>query len=334
MLAPAACPHTSACVSMRQHTSAYVSIRQRNRYVRTCCLSASLPSCCGCVGSGQRRASAAAAAASTCQHTSAYVSAYVSIRQHTSEYVSIRQHTAAYVSIRHDTAAHVSIRQHTSAHVSTRQHASAYVSIRQHTSAYVSIRACAYDRDAIFSHNPQQPREHLFACAYCCKPPERLRRIRQHTSAYVSTRQHTSAHVSIRQHTSAYVSIRQHTSEKKKIRTSAAATRSCQVLPPPRIAGIIGIAAPPASSRGASAASGETAAGWESEERERGARVVCRCACGSGEISRRASSAATCSADLRVSALRVVRTSESAATCSADLRLSALKSQRLKESAP
>jgi hypothetical protein len=38
----------------------------------------------------------------------------------------------------------------------------------------------------------------------------RTSRIRQHTSAHVSTRQHTSAYVSIRQHTSAYVSMRQH----------------------------------------------------------------------------------------------------------------------------
>jgi hypothetical protein len=114
------------------------------------------------------------------------------------------------------------------------------------------------------------------------------------------------------------------------MRTSAAATRSCQVLPP-RIAGITGIAVPPAASRGASAASGESAAGWEPEERD--AQVVCRCACGSGEMSRRASSAATCSADLRVSTLKVVQISESAATCSADLRVSALRVVRTSESA-
>jgi hypothetical protein len=57
------------------------------------------------------------------------MSAYVSIRQHTSAYVSMSQHSSAFVSIR----------QHSSAQVRTRQHTSAYVSIRQHTSAYVSI---------------------------------------------------------------------------------------------------------------------------------------------------------------------------------------------------
>jgi hypothetical protein len=100
---------------------------------------------------------------SECQHMSAYVTAYVSIRQHTSAYVSIRlpqelahtlelggpfrmptiliisillkscQHTSAHVSTRQDTSACVSIRQHTSAHVSMRQHASAYVSIHRHS---------------------------------------------------------------------------------------------------------------------------------------------------------------------------------------------------------
>jgi hypothetical protein len=92
------------------------------------------------------------------------LSAYVSIRRHTSAYVSIRQHTSAYASIRQHTSAYVSvtgeedsgaseatgcgkpkghtdsIRQHASACVSIRQHTSADVSIRQHTSAYVSIR--------------------------------------------------------------------------------------------------------------------------------------------------------------------------------------------------
>jgi hypothetical protein len=84
------------------------------------------------------------------------MSAYVSIRQHTSAYVrqywhsvvlptyaSIRnllRQTSEYVSIRKHTSAYVSIRQHTSAYVSIRQHTSAYVSILHHTSAYVSIR--------------------------------------------------------------------------------------------------------------------------------------------------------------------------------------------------
>jgi pantothenate kinase len=90
----------------------------------------------------------------------AYVTAYVSIRQHTSAYVSIVEAPTcspetydsslllllpAYVSIRQHTSAYVSIRQHTSAYVRTPPYShsclnmSAYVSIRQHTSAYVSI---------------------------------------------------------------------------------------------------------------------------------------------------------------------------------------------------
>jgi hypothetical protein len=57
--------------------------------------------------------------------------------------------------------------------------------------------------------------------SYVCH--SRWRRIRQHTSAYVSIRQHTSAYVSIRQHTSAYVSIRQHTSAYVSIRQHSSA---------------------------------------------------------------------------------------------------------------
>jgi hypothetical protein len=123
----------------------------------------------------------------------AYVSVYVSIRQHTSAYVrkglDANWHApAAYVSV------YVSIRQHTSAYASIRQHTPAFASIRQHTSAYVSTR----------QHTP------AYAIAYVC--------IRQHTCAnwhaplaarlVARIRQHTSAYVSIRQHTSAYVSIR------------------------------------------------------------------------------------------------------------------------------
>jgi hypothetical protein len=49
-------------------------------------------------------------------------------------------------------SAYVSIRQHTSAYVSIRQHTSAYVSIRQHTSAYrVAILA-------LLSEQPLKPR--------------------------------------------------------------------------------------------------------------------------------------------------------------------------------
>ncbi len=45
-----------------------------------------------------------------------YMSAGVSICQHTSAYVSLRQYSSAYVSIRQHTSAYVSIRQHTSAY--------------------------------------------------------------------------------------------------------------------------------------------------------------------------------------------------------------------------
>jgi hypothetical protein len=91
------------------------------------------------------------------------MSAYVSIRQHTSAYVSIR--TSAYVSIRQHTSAYASIRQHTSARcpfISIRQHTQACVSIRQHTSTYVS------------------------------KVPVTPPCICQHMSAYASICQHTS----------------------------------------------------------------------------------------------------------------------------------------------
>jgi hypothetical protein len=126
------------------------------------------------------------------QHTSAYVTAYVSRPAAAHPHSPTSLHTSAYVSIRMliqaDRPPLIRInrrhcmRQHTSAYVT------AYVSIRQHTSlhtsAYVSIR---------------QPSAYVS--------------MRQHTSAYFSTRQHTSAYVSIRQHTSAYVSIRQHASD-------------------------------------------------------------------------------------------------------------------------
>jgi hypothetical protein len=155
--------HTSAYVSTRQHTSAHVSIRQHtSTYVAGCrcvrvprCRSAFRVSICTFVPVKQVKAvpiavhaeltlAAANALAlfvlpagdvavhicvSIHQHTSAYVTAYVSVRH------SIRQHTSAYVSIRQHTSAHVSTRQHTSAYVT------AYVSTRQHTSAHVSIYA-------------------------------------------------------------------------------------------------------------------------------------------------------------------------------------------------
>ncbi len=125
--------------------------------------------------------------------------------------------------------------QRTSAYVSIRQHTSAYVSIRQHTSAYVSqelvpcgggfrrwksgsTTRCAR---ALRRRRTSRRRDRLLY-SYIS-----IRRIRQHTSAYVSGRQpnfspsqppvlflrtsayasiHHSAHVSTRQHTSAYLS--------------------------------------------------------------------------------------------------------------------------------
>ncbi len=90
---------------------------------------------------------------------------------------------APYIRIRQHTSAYVSIRQHTS--VNIRQQASAYVS--QQTSADVSIRQSAY----------VSRREHTWAYV----------NIREHTWAHIS--QHTSAYVSTREHASAYVSIRQ-----------------------------------------------------------------------------------------------------------------------------
>ncbi len=85
-----------------------------------------------------------------------------------SAYVSIRQHTSAYVSM----SAYVSIRQHTSAYVSIHPHTSAYVSIRQHTSAY---SRCTRQK----SH---------CACDCSCLP--------LHTSACVSIRLPSSAYAS------------------------------------------------------------------------------------------------------------------------------------------
>jgi hypothetical protein len=139
------------------------------------------------------------------------MSAYVSIRQHTSADASMRQHTSAYVIIA-AFARSCSRRSYICIHVC--QHTSAYVSIRpirQHTSAHVSIRHHCRVIPLFFA-------QVLYVS------------IRQHTSACVSTRQHTSAYVcirrviplffaqvlyvSIRPHTSymsAYVSIRQHT---------------------------------------------------------------------------------------------------------------------------
>jgi hypothetical protein len=125
------------------------------------------------------------------------MSAYVSLRQHTSAYVSIRQHTSEFVSIPALPPA-ITATAATAAAASgcfcvcccIRQHTSAYVGIRQHTSA---------------------GRLWLFLCLllpWSFEVRSRLRSLCQHTSAYVSIRQHPSVSVSIRQHTSASVSIR------------------------------------------------------------------------------------------------------------------------------
>ena len=144
------------------------------------------------------------------QHTS--VSAYVSIRQHTSacvSSVSIRWHTSAYVSIRQHTPAYLAsiwrsemrggrgIAGPTPRAACASWNTSAYVSIRQHTSAYAYVSI---------------GRLHA---------PHALPGIRQHKWAYVSIRirQHrltpraacaawnTSAYVGKRQHTFAYAYV-------------------------------------------------------------------------------------------------------------------------------
>jgi hypothetical protein len=61
------------------------------------------------------------------------------IREHMSAYVSIRQHTSAYRCLPALPRAGYTL--NTSAYVSIRQHTSAYVSIRQHTSAYRCLPA-------------------------------------------------------------------------------------------------------------------------------------------------------------------------------------------------
>ncbi len=119
------------------------------------------------------------------------MTAYVSIRQHTSAYVSrgtsaLDEHRgeryARRLMVRDDGTPHVfgcrCLILRDAAPV-LRQHTSAYVSIRQHTSAYVCIRQQSLilrDAAPVLAHN-----------------------VRQRTSAYVSIRQNMSAYVSIRQ---------------------------------------------------------------------------------------------------------------------------------------
>jgi hypothetical protein len=131
--------HTSASVSIanvsiRQHTSAYVMAVKRSTSSGST-WHIQHTSASGERGPGRVQESENA---SISQHTSAYASIYVSIRQHTSAR-RIRAHLIAAAReiqvefMSQNTSAYVSIRQHTSAYISIRQHTSAYVSIRQHT---------------------------------------------------------------------------------------------------------------------------------------------------------------------------------------------------------
>ena len=196
------CVCVNEYVSIRQHTSAYVSRRQQT-----------------CDGGGVWGHQSALCGERFCpvmlKKRSGRMSAYVSIRQHTSACVQIRQHTSKYVSIRQHTSAYVQIRQHMPAYLRIRQQTSAYVSIRQHTSAYVSIRRYTHlgeVRLLLFSFRGVFAHVLSFS-----SPPSSLslktRTLRQLSSwLHVPHRHdlHTSAYVSIRQHTSTYVNIRQH----------------------------------------------------------------------------------------------------------------------------
>jgi hypothetical protein len=140
-------------VCIHQHTSAYATTKLR---VLACLLPQHLDEL-----RRQHWRECAQRSLRIAQRRPEVLSAYISIRQHTSAYVSIRSahtsaHTSASSALRREPprrsapllpapVAYVSIRQHTSAYVSIRQHTAAYVSIRvlfrvQHSSAYVSIR--------------------------------------------------------------------------------------------------------------------------------------------------------------------------------------------------
>jgi hypothetical protein len=75
------------------------------------------------------------------QQTSAYLSAYVSIRQHTYQREGLGLSCAQPVVLL------IGMRQHTSAYVSIRQHTSAYVSIRQARGARSVMRAACGSPD-------------------------------------------------------------------------------------------------------------------------------------------------------------------------------------------
>jgi hypothetical protein len=163
------CLHTSAYVSIQP---AYVSICQHTACIRQQ----------GCINLVRPQASFGAwtyvpqprreQLLSTCirQHTSAYATTYVSIRQHTA---CIRQHTSA------DTCRSRCCRSSTTYRsvlgTRARPSRSAYISIRQHTSAYVS----------------RYLQKSLLSDQYC--RPSLGTRARRSRSAYVSIRQHTSA---------------------------------------------------------------------------------------------------------------------------------------------
>jgi hypothetical protein len=128
------------------------------------------------------------------------MSAYVSIRQHTSAHClrrcCLRRCPSWLLS-----SAYFSIRQHMAAYGSIRQLACSDVPpgySRQHTSAYVSIRQLACG--GVPPGYSTDPLRAVVARGHGAELPAFS------PSAYVSIRQHTSAYVSIRQHTSAYVS--------------------------------------------------------------------------------------------------------------------------------
>jgi hypothetical protein len=132
----------------------------------------------------QQRMSCACAASSKRPRT---LSAYVSIRQHTSAYVSIRQHTSACGCAAKQQAAADA--------VSIRQHTSAYVSIRQHTSA------CGCTAKQQVAADAEQRIYTQMRCAYTSRSESGRGGGLSIRAAYG---QHTSAYVSIR---AAYVSI-------------------------------------------------------------------------------------------------------------------------------
>ena len=136
-----------------------------------------------CASPVKARACCMSAYVSIRPHTSAYVSIHPQMRgaspvgaraccrarrQHTSAYVSIRPHTSAYITSRGScllsSTAPITVVMHGCRRLDTsRISATAYVSIRQHMSAYVRIR-----RDAWVPQARRQPHRcpALAACQY------------------------------------------------------------------------------------------------------------------------------------------------------------------------